>query len=270
MLWQKVVIMANEEITVGWEKLANVIIETLSEAALQALNAQIKDGAKQGLIGIASGTAGGILQGASWGGLAPAAIILILGQLLTVQQQQTKLLKSIQRDVKALVEAPYYAGMTHLEDALRGNRTHEERLSFITKARDSFVDALANQQQNPDPIYRAIVEREIGICWLLSSSLIDAKVNLERSLVSANQALTDAENSHYNRETVIEGSALGGGAVAGAVGAATFGIGLIVGFPAVLIARKVAKNKNDTEYQQKRVLIQAFISSVSRILHRLS
>jgi hypothetical protein len=262
--------MANEEITVGWEKLANVIIESLSEAALNALNAQIKDGAKEGLIGIANGAAGGILQGVSWGGLAPAAIIFILGQLLTVQQQQTKLLKSIQRDVKAVVEGPYYAGMTHLEDALREHRTLEQRLSFITKARNRFVDALGNQQQNPDPIYRAIIEREIGICWLLSGSLIDAKVHLERSLASANQALSDAENSHYNRETAIEGSALGGSMVAGVVGAATFGIGLVVGFPALFIARKGAKNKNDAVYDQRRVLIQSFISSVSRILHHLN
>lgn len=262
--------MANEEITVGWEKLANVIIESLSEAALNTLNAQIKDGAKGGLVGIANGAAGGILQGASWGGLAPVAITLILGQLLTVQQQQTKLLKSIQRDVKALVNGPYYEGMTHLEDALREHRTREERLSLITKARDSFVKALGNQQQNPDPIYRAIIEREIGICWLLSGSLIDAKVYLERSLASANQALSDAENSHYNRETTIEGSTIGGSMVAGAVGAATFGIGLVVGAPALYIARKVAKNKNDAGYHQKRALIQAFISSVSRVLHQLN
>jgi len=262
--------MANEEVTVGWEKLANVIIESLSEAAFNALNAQIKDAAKEGLIGTAKGAAGGILQGASWGGLAPVAMTLILGQLLAVQEQQTKLLKSIQRDVKALLAAPYYAGKRHLQDALMEHRTLEERLSLITLAREKFIDALGNQEPNPDPFWGAIIEREIGVCWLLCGNKLDAKACFERSLAYANQTLSDAENSHYNRETAIEGSALGGAMATGIVGAATFGIGAFVVGPAVFIARKVAKNKNDAVYDQKRVLIQSFISSVSRILHRLN
>jgi hypothetical protein len=268
-----VIIMFSTEITVGWEGITNAIIKSLSDTALGALDAGIKDGVKEvvkeGLSGMAKDAAGVGLQGASWGGLAPVAMALILGQLYAVQQQQTKLLKSIQRDVKALVEGPYNAGVTHLEDAQKKHRTFEERRSLIIKARDKFVEARGNQQ-NLDPFYRAIVEREIGLCWFLCGSWIDAKDWFERSFASANQALMDEKASFDKKDIALSGSAVVGGAAVGfAAGALTGGFGLLA-IPAAAVAVKIAGDRNKDAYARKRVLIELFIDSISSILRHFN
>jgi hypothetical protein len=120
------------------------------------------------------------VAGAAAGGGVSGAIVT--NALSSILQNKSEHLDAVSANIRALVEGPYNAGMVFLEEANAPHRSGRDQRDFITKARDKFIEAYAQER---DQFRKAQIEYEIGNCWTLLGSNEDAKIWFQKAHASA-------------------------------------------------------------------------------------
>ena len=128
---------------------------------------------------IAIQVAANVAGAAAGGGVSGAIVTNALSSIL---QNNSEQLDAVSADIRALVEGPYNAGMVFLEEANAPHRSGRDQRDFITKARDKFIEAYAQER---DQFRKAQIEYAIGNCWTLLGSNEDAKIWFEKAHASA-------------------------------------------------------------------------------------
>lgn len=108
--------------------------------------------------------------------------------LYDIEDEQSRVLHSIDANVKLLKEGPYRAGRLLLSEAYRlGDRDGESR-RLLETAKDRFYDAqpLASSVQE-----RTLVELHLGLVWLALGRDDDARYWLEQSYQSARTVIDE-------------------------------------------------------------------------------
>jgi len=112
-----------------------------------------------------------------WAGLANASMAFALARsgvpgaenaldllraLYDIEDDQTRMLHSIERNVRLLQEGPFLAGRLLLSEAIRLGPGDPEHRRMLSAAKDKFYDAqpLASSVQG-----RAVVEMNLGLVW---------------------------------------------------------------------------------------------------------
>jgi len=121
--------------------------------------------------------------------LAGALITKALEQILADRSEELKQLDQVKADTQALVRGPYNTGMDWLEQAAQPYRSIQERDEFICKARDEFVRARGQEQNQYS---RALIEYHLGNCWTLLGSNKDAQYWFQRAHKSAIEYLRES------------------------------------------------------------------------------
>ncbi|MBN8656248.1 MAG: hypothetical protein J0M11_10955 [Anaerolineae bacterium] len=98
---------------------------------------------------------------------------LVIKEIITLVSEENRKLIDIHLDVKAIKEGAYNSGVIWLMEASKEYRTPIERVEFIEKARDKFIDAFAMEKN--DEFRSMLITYQIGICWLLLNKKEDAK-----------------------------------------------------------------------------------------------
>jgi hypothetical protein len=141
--------------------------------------------------------------GSRWAGLAGAleryaadvsgmpgagSAIDVLRGLYGVEDAQSAMLATIERDVKLLSEGPFKSGQLLLSEAQRVGTQDPEYPQFLQQARDHFYDAhgLASSIQE-----RALVEFHLGAVYALEGRRSDAEYWLGQSHESARQVIAE-------------------------------------------------------------------------------
>ena len=112
----------------------------------------------------------------------------LLRSLLDMQDEQLKLLRILDRNVKDILEGPFYAACVTLKDANEPWRTEEARLAFLTEARQLLV--LAVGQFKSDHFKMSLAAANLAAVWLLIGSSPDARKWLNISRREAEAALS--------------------------------------------------------------------------------
>jgi hypothetical protein len=132
-----------------------------------------------------------------WAGLADASIAFTLARsgvpgaesalgllraLYNIEDDQTRMLHSIERNVRLLQEGPFRAGRLRLSEALRLGPSDPEYQRMLGAAKDSFYEAqpLAASVQA-----RAVVEMNLGLVWQALDRPNDARHWMQQSYQSA-------------------------------------------------------------------------------------
>lgn len=118
--------------------------------------------------------------------------LTLITEILGMQDEQMRLLKSIQHDVTALLQGPYNTGILYLQEATQ-NVTKKERNSSIQEAKNCFMHALG--QDAEVPFRKALIEYYIGICTLLLGNQEQAKNKFESSYATAVYALVEKKKA---------------------------------------------------------------------------
>jgi hypothetical protein len=102
-----------------------------------------------------------------------------------LQSEEERLLGTIRRDVKALMESPWHTGDLHLKDAIKEWRTDEERLKHVELARRKYLEACGNLDGDASSYSRLFVEYRVAVCWAALGKTADSRDWLEKSRASA-------------------------------------------------------------------------------------
>jgi len=118
------------------------------------------------------------LFAAACGVVGADAAVGLLKAMFGVEDQQTAMLRSIERDVRLLREGPFRSGRLLLREADRIASEGGDAERFIEDARSRFYDAheLATSLQE-----RALVEFHLGLVWLLLGKRKDSEYWLKTS-----------------------------------------------------------------------------------------
>jgi hypothetical protein len=138
-----------------------------------------------------------VAEAGRWAGLADASVALALARsgvpgaenaldllraLYGIEDDQTRLLHSIERNVRLLQEGPFRAGRLLLSEAIRLGPGDPEHQRMLSAAKDKFYDAhpLASSMQG-----RAVVEMNLGLVWQALGRPEDARHWMQQSYESA-------------------------------------------------------------------------------------
>ena len=102
--------------------------------------------------------------------------------LLDVEEAQTRLLKSIDDNVKLLRDGPFKTGRLYLHEAHRLVDSPERSEKFVERAQEQFYEAHALATQ---PMDRAAVEMHIALAAILLGLTDDARHWLEQAYAKA-------------------------------------------------------------------------------------
>lgn len=113
-------------------------------------------------------------------------VLPMIKALYDIEDEQAKVLHSIDANVKLLKEGPYRAGRLLLSEAHRIGDRDEESRKLLESAKDRFYDAqpLASSVQE-----RCLVEMHLGLVWLALGRDDDARHWLEQSYQSARRVI---------------------------------------------------------------------------------
>lgn len=153
--------------------------------------------------------------------------------ILNVEEAQTRLLRSIDENVKLLVAEPFRTGRTFLKRAADKVDEPERSRVYLGKAQDKFYEALSLAV---DPIDQAAVEMHLAICYFLLGHHDDAGEQIEAAYEkTAVQAIELAERTGNTK--VLTKSAKWSLLVTGVYGAAFLAI------------KKLRRNRRDQSAQ---------------------
>lgn len=109
-------------------------------------------------------------------------VLEMVKRLYGIEEEQSRVLHSIDTNVKLLKEGPFRAGRLLLRESERLGDRDEESRRLLESAKDKFYDAhpLAASVQE-----RALVEMHLGLVWLALGRDQDARYRLEQSYQSA-------------------------------------------------------------------------------------
>lgn len=96
--------------------------------------------------------------------------------VLAVEEAQTRLLQSIDENVKLLVEGPFKTGRIFLAEAYEVVETPERSAQFVEKAQAKFIEASALATE---PMDQAAVEMHIAVTFILLGHSADSRRWLE-------------------------------------------------------------------------------------------
>jgi len=137
-----------------------------------------------------------VAEAGRWAGLANASVAFALAQsgvpgaenaldllraLYGIEDDQTRMLHSIERNVRLLQEGPFLAGRLLLSEAIRLGPGDPEHWRMLNAAKDKFYDAhpLASSVQG-----RAVVEMNLGLVWQALGRPQDARHWMQQSYES--------------------------------------------------------------------------------------
>src|SRR5215472_13314369 len=101
--------------------------------------------------------------------------VKILQQLIGLQQEQVRLLQTINLKVDAILAGPMNTGVRQLQDALSvGNAS--DRQALLKEARSSFTSALG---QDTEPLRRSFAALYLASVWLLLGYPEHFKIHLQ-------------------------------------------------------------------------------------------
>jgi len=106
----------------------------------------------------------------------------IVGAVVQSQAEQLALLRGIDRNVEAILQGDFRAGLIFIESAARPQRSPEERIDLLGKARDRFFDALGKEGDNPPRA--ALIWLQLGITYVALDAWLDAEEALERATLA--------------------------------------------------------------------------------------
>ncbi len=108
----------------------------------------------------------------------------VLRAVAASDDAESRLLKSIDAKIDALIKGPYNTGRTRIHEALRLGAGDPAARSHVEHAKDAFYQA---HGQAASVQSQALVEYQLGLCWLLLGRRNDAIHWLARSHASALQ-----------------------------------------------------------------------------------
>ncbi len=124
-------------------------------------------------------------------GLPKATVKRLLRTILGLHSAEVQLLRSIDRNTRALMKGPFKTGLEYLDEAQDDNRSVEQRVDSLQLAKPMFMNAYGNLKD--DNLWASLCELHIGLCWLMFGSIYDAKKWIRRSYESAEQVIKDIE-----------------------------------------------------------------------------
>ena len=109
-------------------------------------------------------------------------VLSLVKSLYAIEDEQSRVLHSIDTNVKLLKEGPYRAGRLLLSEAQRLGDREQESHRLLESAKDRFYDAqpLAGSVQE-----RTMVELHLAVVWLALGRADDARYWLEQAYQSA-------------------------------------------------------------------------------------
>jgi len=116
----------------------------------------------------------------------------VLRKIVGMQDQQLKLLASVERKVDALLAEPFYTGRRTAASALEPWRPAGERTKLLHEARSCFTRSM---NQDPIPVRRSLAALHLAGVWLVLRSPQDVRIALEEAHVFAIEAMLAEMNS---------------------------------------------------------------------------
>jgi hypothetical protein len=116
----------------------------------------------------------------------------VLREIVGLQDEQLKLLASIERKVDALLAEPFYTGRRTAASALEPWRPASERTKLLHEARSCFTRSIS---QDPIPVRRSLAAMHLAGVWLVLRSPQDVRIALEEAHVFSIEAMLAELNS---------------------------------------------------------------------------
>lgn len=148
--------------------------------------------------------------------------------------KELSILKDIDANVKAIIEGPFNSGLLFLEEAAEPRRSSAERITFVIKARDRFIDALGMEN---NPIRSAVIQIHIAGCWSMLGEKQDALNWIRKAYRTVERAMftTALEIDEEN-------------------------------FGSVRFLKKVFRNSRNSEFEEKVAPLVSFINAFGKKL----
>lgn len=129
----------------------------------------------------------------------------MISQLVSVERKQEELFDIFEREVAAIQEGPFHAGLVYLEEAAMIHKSKKQEKELLEKALHTFIEAYGIQRakKKPSPLdvyFAGYIQSYIGITYLLTKSPIDAHNWLTKSTetLSTSQQLFKADIKEIN------------------------------------------------------------------------
>jgi len=119
----------------------------------------------------------------------------MLDRLINLEGGQTKLFNTFEKEIKTIQEGPFYIGLTYLERSKDDHRNLEESEEMLRNALKEFIKAYGVQRAKTeikafDSYFKGFIQSYISITWLMLESPNDAKIWIDKSMVSLQEAQT--------------------------------------------------------------------------------